>query len=307
VLHLDPRARVLIALADPAVFGKDTQIIVDYYRGLERFADRVVVVRALPSQLRDAVQGLSASDATPLLADLADERSDGQLLHELADATCGPADQGDYRACVDMLAQRGFTATGNYVLVNFRDSGHNSGPERPNSHPEHDTGAAGFWDLMEAVVLAGYQPVPMGGLPGGRAWPGPSLHDYFTWPVCAANARRNKRQAEYFLLRALKVWNRGVKALAWRSGVTDAISFAGIPVIALDVDRSQGHGRAKSREQILPDGHYTQTDLSDRATGEPTDRKFTDGVAGWIGALLESDTAVVAAALGGRKDKVGSR
>jgi hypothetical protein len=77
--------------------------------------------------------------------------------------------------------------------------------------------------------------------------------------------------------------------------VTDAISFVGIPVLALDVAGSGGHQRANRREQLLP-GRYRQVDLSDRVAVEHGNPR--NGVAGWLGALTQNDKTAVLNALG---------
>jgi hypothetical protein len=247
--------------------------------------------------VRDQLDAIGASDSTRILRAMREQNGQPQFDQDLTDATTGPQHGDDEFDCVRALMAAGFNPTASYVLVNTRDSGHNPG-NRPPSHPEHDSGAQGFWDMVRAVVLAGHVPVPMGPMPGLANWPGASLVNYFNWPACQANARRNKRQAEYYLLAALKRFNPNVYALAWRSGVTDAISFAGIPVIALDVQGTVGHQRAHGREELLGgNGHYTQLDMSDRVVAEGNGGPRM-GVAGWLGPLTFNDITGIAQTLG---------
>lgn len=122
-----------------------------------------------------------------------------------------------------------------YILINYRNSGHDVTAPRAPSHPELDTGVHGYADLVAAVTAAGFTPVPMGEPPGHAGLHGaPNLIQYWTWPSTAAHARlQTKRQSEYGLLRRLnELYN--VKALAMRSGSTDALVFAGIETISLD-------------------------------------------------------------------------
>jgi hypothetical protein len=291
VLSMDPDVRVLItAFDDDTTFKNDVDTIVGYYQGIPNFRDRVATIAVTPDLIRPELGALFASDSTRVLHWLRDNREN--FGSELRIATAGVDNNDDEFDCRAELVRRGFDKTSSYVLVNFRDSGHNPGEGRPQSHPEHDSGAQGYWDLMRTVLQRGYVPVPMGSTPGLESdWPGPSLVDYFKWPSCTSQ-NRNKRQGEYFLLRALFRFNPNVRALAWRSGVTDAISFVGIPVIALDVKGSDGHTRARTREGLLPNRRYKQLDLSNRSGDE------SEGLVGWIGGLTDKDQHAVGESLG---------
>ena len=199
------------------------------------------------------------------------------------------------------LVNRGRFANGtNYILINYRDSGHNVTAPRAPSHPELDTGSHGYADLVAAVTAAGYTPVPMGEPPGHAGLLGATnLIQYWTWPSAAAHApRQTKRQSEYGLLRRLNE-RYSVKALSMRSGSTDALVFAGIETISLDLatetftpqqlagtrlDPTAGSAaswrRAAKRELIKP-GRFHQGFL----TAPRADNVVPAANAVWTGAI----------------------
>ena len=58
-------------------------------------------------------------------------------------------------------------------------------PGREPSHPEFDSGTAGFLQLLELVESRGYVPVPMGMPPEATSYvKGPNLIEYWRWPSC---------------------------------------------------------------------------------------------------------------------------
>lgn len=314
LLALDPQFRVLICHHDDRYDG-DKDTIVDYYQGLANFTTRVAVIEeSLTDVKAAAIPGIGASSTTAILQwmqgqavfaaggahgpgaarDAARRAAAATFVTNLGVATAGVEHDADLADHFSDLYLHGFNTTDHYVLLNYRESGHVHG-HRPPSHPELDTGAEGIWQLIDAVYRKGFVPVPMVALPGNVAWPGPSLIGYYNWPSCAANVRRNKRQAEYGLLRALKRYNANVRYLGMRSGSTDAVSFVGIPVIAPDVLDDDdaglvGNSRARRRERFLPD-IYRQLNLSVRDTDDP-------GIAGWIGTFSDQDMTHIRDALG---------
>lgn len=171
----------------------------------------------------------------------------------------------------DLVNRGHFVAGTNYIIINYRESGHNVAPPRAPSHPELDTGTDGYDDLVQAVIAAGFTPVAMGEPPVAPAGGAANLVRYWLWPSCAARPnQQTKRQAEYGLLRRLNE-QYSVKALAMRSGATDAMVFAGIETISIDLatetftpgqlggtglDPSTGSAaswrRASKRESIRP-------------------------------------------------------
>lgn len=313
LLAMDPQFRVLICHHD-ANYDGDKDTIVAFYQGLANFTTRVAVIGESLRDVKEEIAGVGASSTTAILQwmqgqavwtaggahpagaqrEQAKRNAATRFVTDLGVATAGAVHEGDFVDHIFDLHSHGFNTTDRYVLLNYRVSGHEHG-HRPPSHPELDTGAEGIWQMIEAVYRKGYVPVPMVALPGNVAWLGPSLIGYFNWPSCAANVRRNKRQAEYGLLRALKRYNPNVKYLGMRSGSTDAVSFVGIPVIAPDVLDDEdaglvGNSRARRRERFLPN-IYRQLNVSVRDTDNP-------GIAGWIGTFTDEDMTSIRDALG---------
>lgn len=304
LLALDPQFRVLICHHDERYDG-DKDTIVGYYQGLANFTTRVAVIEERLTDVKEAVDGVGASSTTAILQwmqgqavweaggahrggaqrEQAKRAAAATFVTNLGVATAGVEHDGDLVDHFSDLYFHGFNRTDRYMLINYRVSGHEHG-HRPPSHPELDTGAVGVWQMIEACYRKGFVPVPMVALPGGINWPGPSLIGYFNWPSCVANVRRNKRQAEYGLLRAFKRYNANIRYLGMRSGSTDAASFVGIPVIAPDVLDDEdaglvGNSRASRRERFLPN-IYRQLNLSVRDADNP-------GMAGWIGTFSADD------------------
>jgi hypothetical protein len=149
-------------------------------------------------------------------------------------------------------------------------------------------------------------------VPGGSTFDAakhPNLIDYFkrVGPVTTAAVAANlsKRQIEYGIFGRMAAKFPGTRAIGMRSGGLDAIAYAGIPTISVDLateydpgvgglNDAHGHAsswkRAAKKELILP-GRFHQVFMTAlRPLGDLAN-------ADWRGTLSERDVARVGTAL----------
>lgn len=246
---------VVVCMQDDAGGRKDAQEILSYYSGVR---ERVSVFHGsignLTGPVKDKLRKITY--ATGLLFDAAIRDPSGTRVTVMDATTGGAPDEALSSAYEHDLTERGFNRSAKYVIINYRDSGHKPGEGREPSHPEFDTGETGFWQLFKMVSDLGFTPVPMGMPPLGEgmtAWPLPNLVEYWKLPSCTKLlGGRNKRQMEYGLLRYL-AQTRWVRSLSMRSGSTDAMVFAGIESISLDL-ASEGLAEEKAQAANLHRG-----------------------------------------------------
>lgn len=316
-LALDPKLYVVVAVADSRQLT-DAAIIIEYYRG---FGSRV----ALTCGGGLGVYGpktRSASSTTEILFRAA---QGGDISGVLQQQTTGDAHvtyQAQYDTVLNSLHFPAEEPGTPYALINFRVSGHGVTGTRTPSHPELDTGTTGFAQIWNAAKNRGYWPVPVGSVrpdalaecrvPGGSTFDAakhPNLIDYFkrVGPVATAAVAANlsKRQIEYGIFGRMADKFPGTRAIGMRSGGLDAIAYAGIPAISVDLateydpgvgglDEAHGHAsswkRAAKKELILP-GRFHQVFMTAlRPLGNLAN-------ADWKGTLSDQDVTRIGTAL----------
>jgi hypothetical protein len=229
----------------------DAGEILSFYSGLEA---RITIVAGEPSGIK-VTKGtkIGMADATLTLVDASKKDAVG-TRDKIKTAITGNPNSEEENAYRITLQEQGFQSGVPYCIVNYRDSGHKPEPGRAPSHPELDTGTAGLVQLCNLVTKRGFTPVVMGSPPNSGI-PKPNLVNYFAWDCCkpGRDSTRNKRQAEYGLLRYMAE-HLNIRGLSMRSGVTDAMVFAGIETISLDVAYIEDASwqRAALRDQIMP-------------------------------------------------------
>lgn len=324
-LLVDPLLHVGIVVQDNRRLS-DAAAIVDYYR---EFGDRVYLACGSAGLAPWGAKALNASTSTEMLfqAGRGPRGTRKDLSATLKTATTGDADVRYGATYDEVLTALHFPVASTsvaYALVNFRASGHGVPAPRLPSHPELDTGTRAFGQLWNAVKESGYWPVPVGTVPGAAltgcttpdgdpfdAATHPHLMDYFrsVGPVHAvARAAADplaKRQVEYGLFARLGANFPRTRAVGMRSGGLDAIAYAGIPSLSLDLaaeydpaadglDPDHGHSsswkRAAKRELLLP-GRFHQVFMTAlRPLGNLADAR-------WEGRMSDEDVARVSTAL----------
>jgi hypothetical protein len=248
-MAIDPSLKIAVCFAKAGT-RTDVMEILKYYAGFE---SRVVLTKADAG----AVQGLSngrgcsITYATQRLVVAATEKPSA-TRQVIRDQTTGGLGQAREEVYIADLEHHGFQRGVPYCIINYRDSGHNPGKGREPSHPEMDTGEMGFVQLCELARTRGFVPVPMGEPPGSEVWEA-NLIKYWGWKSCQASDGVNKRQAEYGVLRVLAE-RFNVRALCMRSGATDAMVYAGIETLSLDI-ASEGASEGEQQQAAL-DGEY---------------------------------------------------
>lgn len=306
-LALRPGLKVIVTLERLTNGMGDAKVILDYYGGFE---NRLAITGLSNAEVKSVVPSKQyewVTKATEMLWDET-EADPARARTAIVEQTIGSSTQDDLDAYARDAAESGFKRGERYMIVNYRDSGHNPAKGREASHPELDTGTVGFAQLMDLVRGLGYVPVPMGGPPGMKmADRGPHLVEYWLWPSAKLTTghHRSKRQAEYGLL-AYLASQFSIKGLAMRSGGTDAMTYAGIETISLDLSAETAASpdlaaagmaklqtgplrswrRAAMRELIMP-GIFHQAFL---AAPRP-DKRDTDPA--WAGKLSEADLDAV--------------
>ncbi|GAB3255371.1 eCIS core domain-containing protein [Chitinimonas naiadis] len=280
-MAVDPTMRLVFCMTGGDRIP-DAGEILSFYSGLEA---RIDLVAAEPWDVKPAPGvAIGMSDATITLLDAA-ERDPQAARKAIKTAITGAPNEVEEAAYRKELQDRGFKSGTPYCIINYRDSGHKPEPGRAPSHPELDTGVAGMQQLCKIALSRGFTPVVMGSPPGGD-WGEPNLLNYFTWPCCkpidspSAVSTRNKRQAEYGLLRYMAE-HLNVRAVSMRSGVTDAMVFSGMETISLDVAYIEDASwqRASLRDQIMP-GVFHQGFFEPR--DDPEEGQHVDA---WVGGF----------------------
>lgn len=181
---------------------------------------------------------------------------------------------------IDCLRAKGFENDTKYMIVNFRDSGHKNiqnklrdkkggerdrliegyDPKQPTAegnHPELDSGSLGIRQLGAVAEEKGFKAVYMGEEPTDAQVP--NLLEYWSWNWKGKKICRGGRGAEAYLLRVLgEEFN--VSYMGLRSGVTDQIAMAGIPIISIDLDLFH---RKSAPEIIKNPGYKVRDDVGD--------------------------------------------
>ncbi len=252
-LALDRRLKVALCVTDPWGYN-DADIILGYYSG---FRGRVTVCPFAIGTLSPLKGKLKKiGEATEVLVQ-AVQRDPVRARKTITDQTTGSPTEEDNQVYKEMCQVLNFQPGTPYLIINYRDSGHKPGKNREPSHPELDTGTDGMTQLCQAAIALGFIPVPMGMPPGmtkSNTKP-PHLVEYWSFPCCVATEQRNKRQAEYGLLRYLAE-HFDIRALAMRSGGTDAMVYAGIETISLDLASSGKTDEELDRANL--DGQYKE-------------------------------------------------
>lgn len=234
-LALDPKLKVALCVTTPTGYA-DADIILNYYSS---YRGRVVVCPFTGSELGTlGGKCKKIGEATEVLVQ-AVQKDPVNARKTITGETTGYPTEEDNEGYARVCAQLGFQRGIPYLIINYRDSGHKPGKHRDKSHPELDTGTDGFQQMMQCADELGFVPVPMGLPPGmtRSTWKGPHLIEYWSFDCCKETRTRNKRQTEYGLLRYLAE-HFSIRALAMRSGGTDAMVYAGIETISLDLASS---------------------------------------------------------------------
>lgn len=316
-LALDPKLYVVVVVSDSRQLA-DAAIIVEYYRG---FGSRVALTCGGGLGAYGA-KSRSASSTTEILFRAAQGADISGVLQQQTTGDAHVTYQAQYDTVLTSLHFPGAEPGTPYALINFRVSGHGVTGTRTPSHPELDTGTTGFAQIWNAAKNSGYWPVPVGSVrpqaladcrvPGGSTFDAakhPNLIDYFkhVGPVttAAVAATLSKRQIEYGIFGRMAAKFPGTRAIGMRSGGLDAIAYAGIPSISVDLateydpgvgglNEAHGHAsswkRAAKKELILP-GRFHQVFMTAlRPLGDLAN-------ADWRGTLSERDVARVGTAL----------
>ncbi len=205
---------------------------------LESYApviDRVCIYHGSPNRINnsDNIRNLTFSTATlkrQAIHDPLETREKVKL------AMTGTMDEKSMELYEKWSTELGFVRSykNKYVIVSHRDSGHRVPEGRTPSHPELDTGEGGFIDMIKCVDHLGFIPVPMGAskiIFRGKA-------NMINWwertPKGLKELGKTKGQIEYGMIRYLAE-QYGVRLLAMRSGNTDAMAFAGMETIFIDM------------------------------------------------------------------------
>ncbi|GEL94092.1 eCIS core domain-containing protein [Cellulomonas composti] len=158
---LDERIRVILVVDDLGQLGDAAQIV-DYYRGLP-WVPFVIVGRGVPPPW--SMNLWKTTSATAVMQREARARPD-EISAELRKAATGGTEKVYTKLYDDVLDKTfHFDQLGRndpIALINFRVSGHGAFTARQPSHPELDTGTAGFTQLWDAARDAGYRPIPVG-------------------------------------------------------------------------------------------------------------------------------------------------
>ncbi|MEO9481941.1 MAG: DUF4157 domain-containing protein [Ekhidna sp.] len=186
------------------------------------------------------------------------------------------------------LRNHGFSHGQNYVLVNFRNSGHGAG-----TAPALDTGTTGYDEIIAQVRhhIPGATIVPMGDLlpAGGGPFPA-NLVDYWTWPGI------NTREKQAGLLRYLNENYNITGAVGMRSGIMDSLAFAGIKIVSIDIsptkqgNTSKGWERGSKLEKAYGTD-YGRVFVKHQRVGE------TVGGNPWVGSFHAADRATIGTAV----------
>jgi hypothetical protein len=190
------------------------------------------------------------------------------------------------------LAEHGFREGKKYAIVNYRQSGHSGA----GNAPALDTGEKGFLQLLLAVGELGLEAVPMGEIDpaelASKYKSGANLVEYWSWPSVAGYGRR----AEARLLRVLTREYNVVAAVGMRSGVTDLLSYLGVPTLSIDIhprrgQPAKGWQRPLKREAALGGRYRIVSLLTER------DREMETGK-NWPGSFSDRDLAAIKKSFG---------
>ncbi len=218
--------------------------------------------------------------------------------------TVGPVGARGADYTTDLVNKGHFPAApgGTYVLVNYRQSGHQVG----GVHPELDTGHQGFQDLQAEVAnrFPAATQVPMGEYDPGNAHGlgQPNLYEYWRWDGCAGG-----REAQAGLLRHLKItYPNIIGAVGMRSGVTDLLALVGIPVVSIDQDPVARNAAGNPTDTQGKAGGWDRGMKFEKAFGAHYGRAFVRDtranesahvLAGWTGEFSAGDVGRIGGAM----------
>ena len=239
-LAIEPTLSVVVKLGKWEGWS-DAAEILNYYKGYENrvfFTTGPMEAFSPHERERDRKANIEARRATTILESAIDRGGDATRT-AIKQVTTGadpisPQEKEDYLK--DLRAAHWDANPPPMVLVNFRDSGHARSEIRQLSHPELDTGTEGLQQLLAAVEARGFLAVPAGKIDDEELKKCPNLLEYWKFPSCQERPGQPRRLREYRLMRFIAEEYAGrVFALAMRSGGTDALVYAGIPTISLDI------------------------------------------------------------------------
>lgn len=228
-LAIDPTMRLVLCFESNFTMVSEGDLILEAYTHVR---DQVCVYYGSPQTIATGGGTKSLTHSTLTLQDraLKDPLSTREKIKE---ATTGKMTGDDMELYEKWAKDIGFERShkNRYVIISHRDSGHKVPEGRIASHPEMDTGEGGFAQMIDIVARAGFIPVPMGE-PEGK-WSG--IHMVKWWLKTPKGFKgKTKGQIEYGMIRFLAE-QYGVRLLAMRSGNTDAMAFAGMETIFIDM------------------------------------------------------------------------
>ena len=230
-MHVDPTLQLVLCFDGNFKMASEGDGILETYSQVH---DRVCVYHGSPNRVSGGkIRNLTNSTAILKHAAIADPLGTRKKVQHAMTGKLDSKTMGFYEQWSQDL---GFVKShkNKYVIISHRDSGHKVPKGRTPSHPELDTGEYGFMDMILAVKHMGFIPVPMGA---------PSLSynkqpNMIKWwmktPKGLKSMGKTKGQIEYGMVRFLAE-QYGVRLLAMRSGNTDAMAFAGMETIFIDM------------------------------------------------------------------------
>ena len=228
-LAIDKTMRLVLCFESNFQMVSEGDLILEAYTPVR---DQVCVYYGSPNAVAGAGGTKSLTHSTLTLQDRA-LKDPLSTREKIKTATTGEMTELDMQLYEQWAQDIGFVRShrNKYVIISHRDSGHKVPEGRIASHPEMDTGEAGFAQMIHIVGSAGFIPVPMGE-PAGD-WGGINMVKW--WLKTPKGFKgKTKGQIEYGMIRFLAE-QYGVRLLAMRSGNTDAMAFAGMETIFIDM------------------------------------------------------------------------
>ncbi|MCH2193469.1 DUF4157 domain-containing protein [Kordia sp.] len=308
-MHVDPTLQLVLCFDGNFKMASEGDGILETYSQLH---NRVCVYQGSPNRVSGGtIRNLTYSTAILKHAAIADPLGTRKKVQH---AMTGKLDSKTMEYYEQWSQDLGFVKShkNKYVIISHRDSGHKVPKGRTPSHPELDTGEYGFMDMILAVERMGFIPVPMGA-PALSYKKQPNMIKWWMkTPKGLKSMGKTKGQIEYGMVRFLAE-QYGVRLLAMRSGNTDAMAFAGMETIFIDMategldpdevagakltgKEHEAHNRSWRRaamlETVVP-GVFHQIFLQHPRL----DKAFPDQDQEWNGSFAPSDVRLLEHAL----------
>jgi catechol 2,3-dioxygenase-like lactoylglutathione lyase family enzyme len=318
-MYVDPTLQLILCFDSSYSMASEGDLILESYTHVR---DRVCVYHGSPNRLagKQTIRNLTQSTATIKNSAIRDPLGTRERVKL---AMTGEMDHTSMELYEEWSRQLGFVRShrNKYVIVSHRDSGHRVPKGRTPSHPELDTGEYGFMDMMMCVERLGFIAVPMGaptisfiGKPNMIKW-------WESTPLGFRGLGKTKGQIEYGMIRYLAE-QFGVRLLAMRSGNTDAMAFAGMETIFIDMATEGLNETEMGRAQLTGDEHSAHNRSWRRAAMLETilpgvfhqvfiqhprpDKPFPQQDVEWNGSFHREDVGHLQEALGFYFGKLGA-